>query len=89
MRTAHGGQLAIFVGSPVMFVALIATADKAISKKAETGRIVLVLCNCSQYKERHFIRRCCYTRTSPRTGWMRFALPFTCFRQYLYIWISC
>lgn len=89
MRTAHGGQLAILVGSPVMFVALTATADKAISKKAETGRIVLVLCDCGQCKERHFIRGCCYARTSTRTAWMRIALPFTCFRKYLYILISC
>ena len=43
MHTAHGGQLAIFVGSPVVFVAWTATADKAIDKKAETERIVLVL----------------------------------------------
>lgn len=62
MRTAHGGQLAIFVGSPVMFVALTATAGKAISKKAETGRIVLVLCDYGQCKKRYSARRCCYTR---------------------------
>ena len=33
-----------------MFVALTATADKATSKKVETGRIVLVLCDCGQGK---------------------------------------
>ena len=43
MHTAHGGQLAMFVGSPVTFVALTATADKANSKKVETERIVVVL----------------------------------------------
>lgn len=62
MRTAHGGQLAIFVGSPVMFVALTATADKAISKKAETGHIVLVLCDYVQCKKRYSVRRRCYAR---------------------------
>ena len=41
-HTAHGGQLARFVGSPVMFVALTATVDKAISNKAEIEGIVLL-----------------------------------------------
>ena len=62
MRTAHGGQLAMFVGSPVMFVAMTATADKANSKKAETGRIVLILCDYGRCKKRDSARRCCYTR---------------------------
>ena len=34
--------MARLVGSPVMFVALTATADKANSKNAEIERIVLV-----------------------------------------------
>ena len=50
MHTAHAGQLAMFVGSPVVFVALTATADKAASKTAETERMVLVLCNYGQGK---------------------------------------
>lgn len=52
MHTAHGGQLARLVGSPVTFVALTATADKANSKKVETERIVLVWRKYGQRKER-------------------------------------
>lgn len=62
MHTAHGGQLARLVGSPVTFVALTATADKAKSKGAETEGIVLVLRKYGQGKEKHFIRRCYYTK---------------------------
>ena len=40
-HTAHGGQLARSVGSPVTFVALTATVDNAISKKVEVEGIVL------------------------------------------------
>ena len=57
MHTAHGGQLARFVGSPVTFVALTATADKANSKKADTERIVLVLRKYGQRKERSFMKK--------------------------------
>ena len=59
MHTAHGGQLARFVGSPVIFVALTApTVDRANSTKAETDRMVLVLWIYGQGKERHAGRRC-------------------------------
>lgn len=57
MHTAHGGQLARSVGSPLTFVALTATADKANSKKAETERIVLVSCDFDQRKERYLIKK--------------------------------
>lgn len=40
-HTAHVGQLARSVGSPVTFVALTAKVDKAISKKVEVEGIVL------------------------------------------------
>ena len=42
-HTAHEGQLARFVGSPVMFVALTATVAEAIRNKAETECIMLPL----------------------------------------------
>lgn len=42
MHTAHGGQFARSVGSPVTFVALTATAAEAISKKAEARGILLL-----------------------------------------------
>ena len=53
-HTAHGGQLAKSVGSPVMFVALTATADKANSKRTETERIVPILRDYGQREERGF-----------------------------------
>ena len=89
MHTAHGGQLARFVGSPVTFVALTATADKANSKEAETARIVLVLCDYGQGEEGHSLRRCCYKRARRRTGLFRNVIPFTWITRYLYILISC
>lgn len=60
--------MARLVGSPVTFVALTATADKAKSQKAETEGIVQVLRKYGQGKEKHFIRRCHYRKARKRTA---------------------
>ena len=78
--------MARFVGSPVMFVASIATTDKTINKKTETERIVLVWCDYGQGKERYCMRRCCCTRI--RTALFKIVLPSKCLSKYLYILIS-
>ncbi len=59
LRTAHGGQLARFVGSPVMFVA--ATADRVTRKKAETRNMLLPLIDNCQCEQRYNTSVCCYT----------------------------
>lgn len=90
MHTAHGGQLARLVGSPVTFVASTATADKANSKKAETKRIVLVLRIYGQGKERHFIRRCYYTKGKEKNSLIhKYVYRRRALAKYLYISTSC
>ena len=61
LRTAHRGQLARFVGSPVMFVPLTVTADKTISKTEESEGFMMAL--CGSYKRMYF-RKCYFARTT-------------------------
>lgn len=82
--------MARLVGSPVMFVALTATADKAKSKKAETEGIVLVLRRYGQGKERHFIRRCYYTKGKEKDSLIhKYLYRRRVVSKYLYISTSC
>ena len=63
-HTAHGGQLARSVGSPVTFVALTAIVDKAISKKVDVEGIVLGKGEYGQCNEVLLAQGCCYKSTA-------------------------
>ena len=86
MHTAHGGQLARLVGSPVTFVALTATADKANRKKVEIERIVLVLRDYGQRKEEEDAAIKGQGQEQVCSG---LCLPLTCVSKYLYVSIFC
>ena len=86
MHTAQGGQLARLVGSPVMFVALTATADKVNRKKAVIERIVLVLRDYGQRKKEE---DAAIQGQGQGQVCSELCLPSTCVSKYLYISIFC